>query len=69
MMNSIAVNEIHWVSGNDFVANQTKQIEREFKRSRPTPRNRRMGLYGQDEPRHKSILGFTYSDGNIHYSF
>lgn len=39
--------EISWESGDTFVARQTKQIEREFKTSRPKPRNRRMGFRGE----------------------
>jgi len=32
------------VSANEFIEAQTKQIEREFRCSRPRPRNRAMGF-------------------------
>ena len=39
------------VSANDFIEAQTKQIEREFKCSKPRPRNRAMGFKGSDKPK------------------
>jgi hypothetical protein len=39
------------ISGDEFVARQTRQIEREFKCSRPKPRNRAMGFKGNDRPK------------------
>ena len=38
------------ISGEEFVAAQTRKIEREFKCSRPKPRNRKMGFKGTDKP-------------------
>ena len=43
----------HEISGDEFVAAQTRKIEREFKCSRPKPRNRQMGFKGKDEPRRR----------------
>ena len=39
------------ISGEEFVAAQTRKIEREFKCSRPKPRNRQMGFKGTDRPK------------------
>lgn len=36
--------EYVYVSGSEFVEATTKAIEREFRRSRPKPRNTRMGF-------------------------
>ena len=36
---------IRWESGDVFVEAQSRQIAREFKTSRPRPRNRAMGFY------------------------
>ncbi len=41
------------VSANDFIEQQTKQIEKEFKSSRPNPRNWAMGFRGEPKPKHK----------------
>lgn len=44
--------ETHYeISGEEFVAAQTRKIEREFKCSRPKPRNRQMGFKGTDKPK------------------
>jgi len=43
--------EIRWEDANKFIERQTKEIEREFKTSRPKPRNRAMGFRGDDWPR------------------
>ena len=42
---------IRWESANVFIEAQTRQIAREFKTSRPRPRNRAMGFYGDDRRR------------------
>lgn len=39
------------VSASSFVEAQTKQIEREFHRSKPKPRNSAMVFYGYRQPR------------------
>jgi hypothetical protein len=39
------------VSANDFVEAQTRSIAKEFKCSRPRPRNRAMGFRGEDRKR------------------
>jgi len=44
-------NEEYEVSANAFIEAQTKQMEREFKCSRPRPRNRAMGFKGSDKPK------------------
>ena len=41
----------HEVSGDKFVAAQTNRLEKEFKCSRPKPRNRAMGFNGSDKPK------------------
>jgi hypothetical protein len=41
------------VSANEFIEAQTRQIEREFKCSKPRPRNKAMGFKGDDRPRKK----------------
>jgi hypothetical protein len=40
---------IRWESGDVFVEAQTRQIAKEFKTSRPRPRNRAMGFWGSKE--------------------
>ncbi len=39
--------KVYEVSGNEFVDAQTRKIEKEFKTSRPRPRNRAMGFKGE----------------------
>jgi len=41
--------QIHWVSANSLIEEQTRQIAREFGNSRPRPRNRQMGF--KQEPK------------------
>jgi hypothetical protein len=43
--------DINWQSANDFIEKQTRDIEREFKTSRPKPRNRHMGFKGEKRPK------------------
>ena len=40
---------IRWESANTFIEAQTKSMAREFKCSRPRPRNRAMGFKGFDK--------------------
>ena len=42
------------ISANRFIELQTKQIEREFKCSKPRPRNKAMGFKGSDKPKHRN---------------
>jgi len=35
------------ISANEFIEAQTRQMEREFKSSRPKPRNKAMGFKGE----------------------
>ena len=44
---------IIWIPANTFIEEQTRQIEREFKTSRPRPRNKAMGFRGTDRPRNR----------------
>lgn len=43
--------DVHWESAQKFIERQTVEIMREFKTSRPRPRNKRMGF--RDEPRRR----------------
>ena len=42
--------KVRWVSANTIIEANTRAIEREYRSSRPKPRNRAMGLRGE-EPR------------------
>ena len=46
---------IRWEPASDFIYRQTVQIEREFHRSNPRPRNRRMGFRGEMAPMGKKV--------------
>ena len=52
-MSTEEVGKIKWVSGNEFVEQQTKEFSRNFTSSRPRPRNRAMGFKGDDKPKKK----------------
>lgn len=41
--------QVTWVSANAFIEQQTRDIEREFKCSRPRPRSRAMGFSGAEK--------------------
>jgi len=40
---------VYRISANAFIEAQTRQMEKEFKSSRPSPRNRAMGFKGSDK--------------------
>ena len=56
----ISEDDITWVSGNDFVARQTIQLEKTFHSSRPKPRNRVMGFKDERVAVAERVL---YGDG------
>lgn len=45
--------EVRYVSGDEFVAAQTRRLEREFHCSKPRPRNRAMGFRDEEKKREK----------------
>jgi len=47
---------VYQLSGNEFVENQTKEIEREFKRSRPRPRWWAMGFQKQERRKRQTLI-------------
>lgn len=56
------------VSASEFIEQQTKQIEREFKCSRPQPRNKAMGFYGTDKPETPLSLARQQRNGTPGYA-
>ena len=49
MSQSIGDVEANWISGDEYVARQTRSLIKEFGHSKPHPRNRQMGFTGRDE--------------------
>lgn len=46
---------ITWVSANELIERQTREMARTFKASRPRPSNRRMGFNGSDRPKARKL--------------
>lgn len=47
---------IRWVSASTLIEEETARICREFGRSKPSPRNKRMGFKGDDKPKKKKTV-------------
>lgn len=56
---------IHWVSANALIEHQTREIARIYKRSMPTPSNRRMGFTGEDERPRRRLNTILKSDRTV----